>query len=122
MSVTRCFVAVMLVVAAFGGVAGCSPTVGDACETSTACGTGLICDLATPGGYCTRSPCRAGECPEEAVCVDFGAEASWCMRRCGGGEGCRDGLACLSADAIGGATRCLVTGAETSCQFCAVEP
>ena len=101
---------------------GCSPTVGDACETSTACGTGLICDLATPGGYCTRSPCRAGECPAESVCVDFGAEASWCMRRCDGGEGCREGLACLAPDVLGGSTACLDADLKGGCRFCAVQP
>ncbi len=108
--------ALRLVVLAFAllGAAACGPTVGDACETSAACGTGLVCDLATPGGYCTRTPCRAGECPDESVCVDFGAEASWCMRRCDGGEGCRDGLSCVSPETA----ECLddVSG----CKFCAV--
>ena len=103
-------------------LSGCSPTVGDACETSTACGTGLICDLSMAGGYCTRSPCRAGECPAESVCVDFGAEASWCMRRCDGGQGCRSGLSCLDAETIGGETTCLGLGASGSCKICTVEP
>lgn len=74
--------------------AGCAPTVGDACETNTNCGTALFCDLSVPDGYCTASPCRQGECPEESVCVDFGAEASFCMRRCDGDQGCREGLSC----------------------------
>lgn len=72
----------------------CAPTVGDACETNASCGAGLFCDLSTPEGYCTSSPCRQGECPEEAVCVDFGAESSYCMRKCDDGQGCREGLAC----------------------------
>lgn len=85
---------VLCVMLGCGLLAGCAPTVGDTCETDAACGTGLFCDLSTPDGYCTVSPCRAGECPEEAVCVDFGGEASYCMRRCDDGQGCRDGLTC----------------------------
>lgn len=87
-------VSALCVVFGCGLMAGCAPTVGDTCETDAACGTGLFCDLSTPDGYCTVSPCRTGECPEEAVCVDFGGEASYCMRRCDDGQGCRDGLTC----------------------------
>ncbi len=72
----------------------CGPTIGDTCETSSECGTGSICDEATPGGYCTMTPCRPGECPAEAVCVDFGTERTWCMRRCDDGQGCREDLTC----------------------------
>ncbi|MCO4762142.1 MAG: hypothetical protein KC502_11595 [Myxococcales bacterium] len=97
----------------------CSPTVGDACETSAACGSGLICDLATPGGYCTRTPCRAGECPGESICVDFGTEASWCMRRCDDGQGCRDGLACVNGGTDSGV--CLGDIASASCRFCTAQ-
>mgnify|MGYP006928172676 CR=1 FL=1 len=113
-------VAALWLVVVFAG--GCGPTVGDACENSTACGTGLICDQSTPDGYCTRSPCRAGECPEEGVCVDFGAEASWCMRRCEAGQGCRDGLACVAPDAFDTATECLGATGGSGCKFCAVKP
>jgi hypothetical protein len=72
----------------------CSPTVGDRCDRDLDCGTTLSCDRATPGGYCTRTPCRPGECPPEATCVDFGAERTYCMRKCGSGQGCRSGLTC----------------------------
>ncbi len=72
----------------------CGPVVGDTCERDTDCGTDLRCDLSTPDGYCTLSPCRTGECPVEAVCIDFGAEATFCMRTCGDGEECREGLTC----------------------------
>lgn len=72
----------------------CAPTIGDECEQNTECGTGAICDESTPGGYCTMTPCRPGECPHEAVCVDFGTERTWCMRKCDDGQGCREGLAC----------------------------
>jgi hypothetical protein len=81
-------------IVAVAALTGCAPTVGDSCATDAACGASLFCDLATPGGYCTVSPCRVGECPEEAVCVDFGTEASYCMRRCDDGQGCREGLSC----------------------------
>lgn len=73
----------------------CAPTVGDTCTTNSECGSELTCDLATPEGYCTVTPCRPGECPPEAACVDFGAEATYCMRVCRDpDEGCRDGLTC----------------------------
>jgi hypothetical protein len=85
---------VVVIIGIVGGLPACAPTVGDACERKADCGTGLFCDLATPGGYCTQSPCREDECPPEAVCVDFGDESSWCMRKCGDGEGCREGLVC----------------------------
>jgi hypothetical protein len=51
-----------------------------------------------PGGYCTITGCRAGTCPEEAVCVawDTGvAERALCMRSCGSGSDCRDGYQCF---------------------------
>ncbi len=86
--------ALILFAAVSLGLVGCAPTVGDACTTNANCGSGLFCDLSTEGGYCTSSPCRAGECPEEATCVDFGAESTFCMRRCDDGQGCRDGLVC----------------------------
>ena len=73
---------------------GCAPTIGDACERHTDCGAGVMCDQATPGGYCTISPCRTGDCPEEAACVDFQSEQTFCMRRCDQGQGCREGLTC----------------------------
>lgn len=95
----------------------CGRQVGDACTTNTACGAGLICDLSVADGYCTMTPCRAGECPEGAVCVDFGTEASWCMRRCDQEDTCRDGLACISPTQLPGST-CLDPLA--SCQFCGV--
>ncbi len=73
---------------------GCAPVIGDACERHTEGGAGLMCDAATPGGYCTISPCRVGDCPEEAVCIDFQSEQTFCMRRCDQNQGCREGLTC----------------------------
>ena len=91
-AVGRAVIACLLV---FGAMA-CAPAVGDACTTDSECGTGLTCDLATPDGYCTATPCRPGECPAEAVCVDFGAGGTWCMRACGPNDECREGLVCRS--------------------------
>lgn len=79
----------------------CSPTVGDKCTTDSKCGTSLSCDLATPEGYCTKTPCRAGECPAEGTCVDFGAEKTFCMRTCDPDNECRSGLACRPAALCG---------------------
>ena len=115
----RCF-AWSLAVACLLVVAGCGKTVGDTCANNTACGAGLICDLSVPEGYCTRSPCRKGECPAESVCVDFGAEASWCMRRCDQGQGCRAGISCLDSSSEDVSATCLDD--VGTCAFCGVAP
>lgn len=75
---------------------GCGPTVGDECGADSQCGTTLTCDTTVPQGYCLRTPCRAGECPPEAICVDFGADVRACMRSCSAETGCREGLVCRS--------------------------
>ena len=88
----------------------CEPVVGDPCKIDSECGATLVCDsVTTAEGYCTRSPCRVGECPPEAVCVDFGSETTWCMRSCSDSEGCRAGLTCRTGakvldEAASGAT------------------
>lgn len=94
----------------------CTPVVGDKCTSDRQCGSTLVCDLTTPEGYCTQSPCRKGECPPEATCVDFGQEAAYCMRTCGEGEECRDGLQCRPA-----ATCVPGEGTPTSSQPCSFE-
>lgn len=88
------------------GLGACQSVVGDTCTTTTQCGTGLVCDTTTKDGYCTKTPCRKGECPAEATCVEFpsldfagvtySSEATFCMRTCTGtGTGdCRSGLTC----------------------------
>lgn len=75
---------------------GCAPLVGDECSTNSDCGTNLVCDSSQPSGYCTRSPCTPNSCPEEAVCVEFPDESTWCMARCEASGDCRDGYTCVS--------------------------
>ena len=113
----------------------CTPVVGDKCTTDRECGatTGLICDLATAEGYCTKSPCRPGECPPEATCVDFGHGQTYCMYTCAETGDCRDGLVCrgvtscpLSTDPTA-VTEVKLTTAVTPCSdeaksFCGVAP
>jgi hypothetical protein len=107
----------LLVMALF--VAGCSPEIGDACETSTDCSQGgeRLCDVsqAQHNGYCTVFDCEAGKCPEEATCVVFDnactnasgtspSQRSFCMRTCEDTSDCRpeDGYACLPPSRAGG--------------------
>lgn len=92
---TRLFLACIALLTA------CTPAIGDKCTTDTKCGTSLTCDLATPEGYCTKTPCRAGECPPEATCVDFGAEQRYCMMICDADVTCREGLECRSTSLCG---------------------
>ena len=101
----------------------CGPKIGDSCDQNADCGTGLRCDLATEDGYCTQTPCRAGECPVGSKCIDFGTETTWCMLSCTSDDDCREGLVCLSAaasPATAGDPACLDSG--RSCRFCGVAP
>ena len=75
---------------------GCTAEVGDECSTNTDCGTELFCDSSMAGGYCTRTPCEPNECPEEAVCIRFDDNSTYCMRRCEADGDCRDGYVCVS--------------------------
>lgn len=117
------------------GAAACTPVVGDTCTTDRECGatTGLICDLATVEGYCTKTPCRPGECPPEASCVDFGTGHTYCMYNCVESGDCRDGLVCRSVSACPlpldptAAGEVKLGGAVTACSdegksFCGVAP
>jgi hypothetical protein len=86
--------------------AGCSPAIGDACETSVDCSVqgDRICDTASPGGYCTVPSCEEGTCPEETLCVEFRYDparlaVSYCMAPCDETSDCRDdeGYRCVRA-------------------------
>lgn len=119
-----------------GGLAclvACTPAVGDTCTSDSKCGTTLSCDLATADGYCTKTPCRPGECPVEATCIDFGAEKTYCMRICDADNGCREGLDCRSAAVCApssasptSAAPCsrepVAAGASEAKSFCGVAP
>ena len=55
-------------------LAACGKEIGDECAGNLDCGDGTgarICDLSSPGGYCTEQGCDWDTCAEEAVCVRF---------------------------------------------------
>jgi hypothetical protein len=55
------------------GAAACGDEIGDECSLSTDCSSqgDRICDISSPGGYCTVIGCDFDTCPDEAVCVRF---------------------------------------------------
>ena len=55
------------------GATGCKDKIGDSCRVNVDCASDgtRICDLSSPGGYCTIEGCVGGSCPKEAVCVAF---------------------------------------------------
>lgn len=95
----------LLTAAAFVG--GCKPRIGDACSVSTDCsynGT-RICDVASPGGYCTIQNCESDKCPDDALCVEWRYEyprtaVRYCMESCSSNKDCKDrqGYRCLHPD------------------------
>jgi len=79
-------------------LAGCSPQLGDSCQTSADCSVSgeRICDTAQPGGYCTVRGCDPGTCPGSSVCVEWRYDPprtaeTWCMAKCKTNGGCRQG-------------------------------
>lgn len=87
--------------------AGCTPVIGDSCNTATDCSINgdRICDLARPGGACTVFGCQSDACPDNSVCVEFRPEPTRlaftaCMRSCESDESCRfdDGYRCFAAE------------------------
>jgi len=72
--------------------------VGAACASSSDCATGLYCELAFPGGYCTAD-CSLGDelCPVGSECWVLGdGEYYVCLQTCAGAGECReaDGYTC----------------------------
>jgi hypothetical protein len=53
--------------------AACGDEIGDECTLSSDCSNrgDRICDINSPGGYCTIIGCDYDTCPEESVCVRF---------------------------------------------------
>jgi hypothetical protein len=58
---------------ALSGALACGEQIGDSCTLSSDCSPqgDRICDVNSPGGYCTIIGCDVGTCPEESVCVRF---------------------------------------------------
>lgn len=75
---------------------GCTAIVGDACETSTDCGTRMYCERSMPQGYCSVQNCEVIGCPDEGVCVSFDLDTSFCMRQCAADVDCREGYRCVT--------------------------
>jgi hypothetical protein len=92
-------------------LAGCTPSIGDRCQSSTDCSVqgDRQCDLAAPGGYCTVVGCLGNACPGSAACVVFfpavpgcpysdrsvaRTARSFCMASCNNDSDCRDGYVC----------------------------
>jgi len=73
----------------------CAREIGDDCGTNADCGTGRFCDTSQPGGYCTLTPCRPDTCPNEALCVEFTADDTYCMRKCIADDECRMDYRCI---------------------------
>lgn len=84
----------------------CGQAVGDACDSTADCDTGQICDITSPGGYCTRNDCVIQGCPEEAVCVSFSAFDHYCMLRCDKDSECRSEYQCVADTALAPAAFC----------------
>ena len=60
-------------IAALLATAACGDEIGDECSLSSDCSTqgDRVCDITSPGGYCTVIGCDYDTCPEESVCVRF---------------------------------------------------
>jgi hypothetical protein len=54
-------------------LAACGNEIGDECSFSSDCSPqgDRVCDISSPGGYCTVLGCDFDTCPDESVCVRF---------------------------------------------------
>jgi hypothetical protein len=109
---------------------GCSPVVGDECESTFDCSSqgSRLCDRTQPGGYCTIEGCEQGTCPEEAVCVKFRPaverlSVTYCMAKCDDDDDCRseDGYQCTGTEDFGAEGDAVVLGRGKQ-KFCTVPP
>ena len=122
---------------------GCTPHIGDSCTVSTDCSAAgdRLCDVTQPGGYCTVFNCEPDTCPDNAICVNFGAafspvngcmasqgnspyERSFCMAACNSDGDCRGGYICQDLDP--GSTSNFIGGVASDAArhsaVCAVKP
>jgi hypothetical protein len=102
---------------AASALAGCTPSIGDSCATSTNCASDgtRVCDTSEPGGYCTVLNCTGNNlgsvCPDYALCVLFNANEpgcpysayspaptgeSECRNKCNSNSDCRASYLCAS--------------------------
>ncbi len=100
--------------ALFAMTAGCTPEIGDECDTALDCSTlgDRLCDITQPDGYCTIFNCEPDGCPDEAACVAFNGEldpacgtaddsqfgrfaSTFCMKVCEEQGDCRPGYECV---------------------------
>jgi len=107
MSTARVFLSLSAALVICALSAGCSPQIGDSCKSSTDCSINgdRVCDFASPNGYCTVQGCDPDTCPGNSLCVEWRYDPprtseTFCMDRCGGNGGCRQGAgyACVHED------------------------
>ncbi len=114
-----------------GVLAGCAPAIGDDCDVSIDCSVSgeRLCDIASPGGYCTIQNCDQDSCPDGAVCVEYlfdpeRTSQSWCMAACESKGDCRGSYACTKASQIvdekGTALARVIDKAGDKKKFCAI--
>ena len=101
----------------------CGPEIGDECETSLDCAVdgSRFCDFTQPDGYCLIVGCRADECPEEAVCVQFGRDEqarTFCLRHCGNDGDCRSGYRCAIPEPEGDVVTEIIDDAPQGSRYC----
>lgn len=88
-------------------LAGCTASIGDSCDTSNDCPSGLVCDTDSPSGYCLATGCEFDEeCPENSVCVAFTDSLRYCLKKCKKDSDCRSKYTCR--DDIGPSKFCYV--------------
>jgi hypothetical protein len=77
---------------------GSSSKIGGTCSSNGDCQSGLMCNTAIAGGYCTKSCTTVAsttECPADSICDSLsGGAGNGCEQICTKQSDCRDGLEC----------------------------